>query len=507
MRSTKARLAVVLLVLVGWAIQAGGQDGRLTPGQIEKIRSEFKLDGHLRAARNALTSTGIRDIAKNRDVLIDHDDKFSHKIKTKGISNQKSSGRCWMFAGFNTIKPVLMKNLDVSDFEFSQIYLQFWDKMEKANSFLEYMIEYRDRDLQDHEVVFLLKSPAPDGGYWENFADLVAKYGVIPKEAMAESASSESTGMMNKALARLLRKSAVELREIYQDTGSVRKMREAKEGMLAEVYQVLVLNLGEPPEEFTWRHKGKDEGDDEEEDDEDVSADDEEESEAAEDEGDDGDDGGEEEEDDGYEVEQDWSETRRFTPKSFYDECVGLDLSEYVKISDDPIRPKGKHYEIRMTRNLYDGHNSNYANVSIDLLREVTMEVLLDNRAVYFAADVSPDQDSSFGVMARNLYDYESVYALDMGLNKTERLLFRDSTINHGMAFIGVDVVDGEPAKWLVENSWGSSRGSGGLWTMYDDWFEDNVFHIIVPRDYVPDEVLQILEQPTEKLRVWDPMW
>jgi len=160
-----------------------------------------------------------------------------------------------------------------------------------------------------------------------------------------------------------------------------------------------------------------------------------------------------------------------------------------------------------MTKDLYNGHNANYANVDIELLRETAKRVLLDNKAVYFAADVSPDQDSSTGVMARGLYDYESVYALDMGLNKTERLLFRDSTINHGMAFIGVDLVDGEPVKWLVENSWGSSRGNGGLWTMYDDWFRDNVYTIIVHRDYVSDEVLAILEQPSDKLPVWDPMW
>ena len=241
MRAVRAQMVMVGLVLAILVVQAVGQDGALTPEQISKIRSEFKLDGHLRSMRNALTNTGIRDMAKNRDILADHNDKFSHKIKTKGISNQKSSGRCWMFAGFNTIKPILMNNLDLGDFEFSQIYLQFWDKMEKANSFLEYMIEYRDRDLQDREMVFLFQSPAPDGGYWENFADLVTKHGVIPREAMVETASSESTGMMNKALARLLRTDAVELREIYQATGSIRQMREAKERMLAEVYQVLVL--------------------------------------------------------------------------------------------------------------------------------------------------------------------------------------------------------------------------------------------------------------------------
>lgn len=503
MRNLMMRLGLVLLLWIGLSASVMAQDGALTPAQIERIRSEFKMDASTRAMRNALTNTSIKTIAENREVLSAHNKQFSHKIKTKGISNQKSSGRCWMFAGFNTIKPVVLNKLDLDGFEFSHIYLQFWDKMEKANSFLEYMIEYRDRDLQDREVVFLLKSPAPDGGYWENFADLVTKYGVIPKEAMAETASSENTGMMNSALARVLRKDAVELREIYKETGSVRKMREAKPRMLAEVYRVLVLNLGEPPEEFAWRYKVKDKGDkdDEEEadaqDGEDVEADDDDEDEI---------DADDEPKDD-YDVEQDWSETRIFTPKAFYNEFVGLDLSEYVNVTDDPIRSKGGHFEIEMTRNLYDGHNANYANVDIRTLRELVVKVLLDNKPVYFAADVSPDQDSSAGIMARNLYDYESIYGLDMGLNKTERILYRDSTINHGMAFIGVDLVDGEPVKWLVENSWGSSRGSGGLWTMYDDWFVDNVYNIIVHRDYVPDEVRRILEQPTEKLPVWDPMW
>lgn len=494
MRDVMMRLAVVLLVWLGVSAGAVAQDGSLTLAQIERIRSEFTMDAHTRAMRNALTGTGIRDIAENREILAVHNDQFSHKIKTKGISNQKSSGRCWMFAGFNTIKPVVLNQLDLDRFEFSHIYLQFWDKMEKANSFLEYMIAYRDRDLQDREVVFLLKNPAPDGGYWENFADLVNKYGVVPREAMAETASSENTGMMNRALARILRKCAVELREIYQETGSVRKMQEAKPGMLAEVYRVLVLNLGEPPEEFCWRHKVKKKAG--------RDADDKDHSEDESRQGD-----SKNEQSNGYQVEQDWSELRVFTPRTFYREIVALDLHQYVNITDDPIRPKGGHYEIEMTKNLYDGQNANYANVDVQTLKDLVINVLLDNRPVYFAADVSPHQDSRRGIMARNLYDYESVYALEMSLNKTERILFRDSTINHGMAFIGVDLADGEPVKWLVENSWGSDRGRGGLWTMYDDWFVDNVYNIIVHRDDVPDEILRILEQPTEKLRVWDPMW
>ncbi len=488
----------LFLVLVGLATGVFAQDGALTPETVGKIRSEFKMDAHARAIRNALTSTGIRDIAENRQILADHENTFSHKIKTKGISNQKGSGRCWMFAGFNMIKPVLMNNLELDDFEFSQIYLQFWDKMEKANKFLECMIEFRDRDLMDRDIVFLLQDPCPDGGYFENFADLVGKYGVVPKEAMAETASSDGTGMMNRLLGRALRKHAVELREIYEDTGSVKQMRVAKTRMMAEIYRMLVLNLGEPPAEFTWRHKTKDSGKKDE-----AKAADEEKNEN----------GDEEEQEnkdkpkDGYEVEQKWSELRVFTPQSFYREFVGLDLGEFVNIGDDPMRPKGGHYEIDLTKNLYDGRNMNYANVGVQTLRDLVIKVLLDNKAVCFDADVSPDQDSGKGIMARNLYDYESAYDLDLGLDKTKRLLLRDGTINHGMVFVGVDLRDGKPVKWLVENSWGSDRGKGGLWTMYDDWFEDNVYKIIVHRDYVPEEILRILEQPAQKLPVWDPMW
>lgn len=470
---------------------AFAQDGALTPAMVEKIRGGFQMDAHARAMRNALTAAGIKDLAENREIVADHDNTFSHKIKTKGISNQKSSGRCWMFAGFNLVKPVLMNKLDLDEFEFSQIYLQFWDKLEKANKFLECMIAWRDRDLMDREVTFLLQDPCPDGGYWESFVDLVTKYGVVPKEAMAETASSEDTGMMNRVLAIALRRQATELRDLYRQTGSVARMREAKEKMLAEIYRMLVLNLGEPPAEFTWRYKPKDKDREDKKDGEGSGKAD----------------GEKDKKSDDYKVEQKWSELRAYTPKSFYAEFVALDLSQYVNIADDPIRPKGKHYEIDLTNSVHGGRNSNYANVDIQVLRDAVVKALLDNKAVCFDADVSPDQDRAKGIMARDLYDYESVYGVGLGLSKAEQLLFRDSTVNHGMTFIGVDLRDGKPVKWLVENSWGSDRGRNGLWTMYDDWFADNVYKVIVHRDYVSPETLKILDQPAIKLPVWDPMW
>lgn len=495
------RVVVLFLLLSIASLPSAAQDGALTPALIQSVRAKVPTDARMRAMRNALTSTGIKDIAENRDVVAGLSRKFSHRIKTNGISNQKSSGRCWMFAGFNTIKPIVMKKAGVDSFEFSHIFLQFWDKLEKSNCFLEYMIAYRDRDLMDREVVFLLQNPASDGGYWENFVDLVTKYGVIPKEVMAETASSESTRMLNQALDRVLRRDATRLRQIFKETGSVKKMRAAKVEMLAEIYRVLTMNLGEPPTEFVWRYKTKSKEDKEDKKESGEKKNVEGKDAVAGDVKPDG------KADDDYKVKQSLSPRRIFTPKAFYKEFVGLDLTDYVNLSDDPIRPKGRHYEIMLTKSVWEGDNANYANVSIDTLRKAVVAGLLANRPVYFSADVSPDQDSKKGVMARNLYDYASIYGVDMDLSKKNRLLMRESTVNHGMAFIGVDLDDGNPVKWLVENSWGSERGEKGLWTMYDNWFEDNVYNVIARKEDLPARVLKIYTQAAEKLPVWDPMW
>jgi bleomycin hydrolase len=264
----------------------------------------------------------------------------------------------------------------------------------------------------------------------------------------------------------------------YKKDNSVSRMRAKKKQALAEVYKILVLNLGQPPKTFTWRYtvKAQDSDADKESEDED-------------------------------DVAQPLSERQTFTPRSFYETFVNVDLSQYVNIADDPIRAKGTHSEVLITKNLFNGQNAHFANVSRSTLKQVAVAMLLDNRALYFAADVSPDQDSKKGIMADGLYDFESVYGLDMSISKRQRLLYRDSTVNHGMAFIGVDLLSGTPQKWLVENSWGSDKGQSGLWTMYDNWFDQYVFNLVVHKKYLPKAVLDILEKPATPLPAWDPMW
>jgi bleomycin hydrolase len=488
----------LVVVLSAVAVTRGiAQEGDLSAPLIENMRQDLKMDAQTKAIRNALTGTNIKAIVENREILASHDSKFSHKVKTKGISNQKSSGRCWMFAGFNLIKPVVLRKLDIEEFEFSQTYLQFWDKLEKANNFLEHMIQYRERDLMDREVMYYLGEPCSDGGYWENFVDLVNKYGVIPKDAMAESASSEATAAMNGILNKTLRKDAARLRVLCREQCPPSQLRETKEAMLRETYRILVLNFGEPPKEFTWRYKLKEKKDDSKKP---AGTRAKVAKKAPTKQGKDG-------QSEPYQVEQKWSKLTTYTPKSFYQEIVGLDLSQYVNIADDPMRPKGKRYEIDLTRNLVNGRNTGYLNVSLQQMKEIIVKMLLDNTPVYFSADVGPDQDSAKGIMARKLYDYDSIYGIDLGMTKAERLLYRASASNHSMVLIGVDLRNEKPVKWLVENSWGSDKGNAGLWTMYDDWFDDNVYSIIVHSRYLPQTLRNALDQPAEKLPVWDPMW
>ena len=458
-RSMPVTAALVLFMSV---LAVGNSDGGLSSNMIEDIRNAFEMDVHTRSMYNALTGTSINDIALNRDIVQKHNDVFSHKIKAKGITNQKSSGRCWLFAGLNVMRPSVIEKHKLSNFEFSQNYLAFWDKMEKANCFLEQIIELRDKDPLDREMIILLRSPWGDGGWWKYVVDLIEKYGVVPKDVMPETASSGSTGMMNKLVSRKLRSDAVRLRNLYGDGKSVEELRAEKEKMLREVYRMLVVNLGEPPTEFPFRFEDRD---------------------------------------------SNVSEMKVYTPQEFYADFVGVDLSEYVNLFNDPGKEYGRHYRMLMSRNMYDREDVSYANVDIRELKIAAMKSVLEDEPVWFSCDVGKDQSGEHGIMAMDIYDYGSVYQTDMTLSKAERALYRESAPNHAMVFVGVDVKDDDPVKWLVENSWGTSRGDKGYWTLYDTWFDNHVYNVIVQRKYVPKDILSIYEQDPIDVPPWDPMY
>lgn len=463
MRSKTLCWALTLVLsFVVFQVAAIAGDGGLDEATISKIRGSFEMDSQTKAMYNAITNNDIKDLALNRDLIRDHNELFSYKIKTKGITNQKSSGRCWLFAGLNIMRPEVIKKHKLNKFEFSQPYLQFWDKMEKANNFLEYMIQFRDKDPLDREMEILLRKPIPDGGWWKYVVALIEKYGVVPIDIMPETKSSENTGMMNKILSKKLRADAVAIRNLGKEGASVDKLREEKEKMMAEIYKILVMNIGEPPTKFEWRYEDKD---------------------------------------------STVSKMESFTPLSFYRDFVDIDLNQYVSVFSDPTKDYGKHYALEMSRNIFDDEDINYANVEIGLLKKMAMESVLDDEPVWFACDVGKDQSRDYGIMAMDIYDYGSIYNMDMILSKAERALFRESAPNHAMVFVGIDMKNDKPVKWRVENSWGKEKGSKGYWTLYDSWFDSHVYNVIVHKKYVPEEILKIYEQDPVILPPWDPMY
>ncbi|MBN2138905.1 MAG: C1 family peptidase [Sedimentisphaerales bacterium] len=453
-------MTVILVLLSLTAVTYAAESGGLDDDAIKKIRRSFEMDTHTRAMYNSITNNDMASLALNRDILREHNELFSHKIKTKGITNQKSSGRCWLFAGLNTIRPVVIEKYNLKEFELSQSFLAFWDKLEKANCFLENIIEFRDRDPMDREMEFILRNPISDGGYWENVVNLVEKYGVVPSRIMPETNSSSNTRLMNALLARKLRADAAKLRAMGKK--SVKKLRSEKQKMLADVYKMLVMNLGEPPAEFEWRFE---------------------------------------------DANSVVSDTNIYTPEDFFRQCVGIDMREYVDIFNDPSKEYGKHYSIDLTRNIRDGDDNHFVNVEIEVLKEIASKSVLDDVPVWFACDVGKDQSRDHGIMAMEMFDYDSIYGIDMSMSKAERSLLRESVPNHAMVFVGVDMREDKPVKWLVENSWGKDKGSDGMWTLYDTWFDTNVYSVIVKKKYVPEEILKAFEQPAEKLPPWDPAW
>ncbi len=456
-------LLVMILALSSIGIWAEPQEeeGALTIEIIDQVRQSFKMDAATRALMNALTNNDINKLAVNREKHVAHDDLFNHKIETKGITNQKKSGRCWLFAAFNVMRPRVMEKYKLKEFEFSQSYLFFWDKFEKANLFLELVIEMRDRDPLDRELQMILESPFPDGGLWIYAVELIEKYGAVPKSVMPESEQTGNTGMMDRLVSRRLRRDASALREMSQSGATVSDLRARKMEMLKDVYKMLVLNMGVPPTEFQWRYETKDSV---------------------------------------------VSQVKIYTPRSFFAEVVNVNLRDYVPIYNHPLHPYDRLYRMRLNRNIYDRPDNVFVNLDTQRMREFALKQLLDDQPVYFACDVGKEDNYELGIMSPKIYDYDSFYGLDFSMSKTDKFQYRESRSTHAMVFVGVDTLDGRPVKWLVENSWGDERGDKGYWTMYDEWFDEYVYKVIIHKKHLPVQILDVLKTEPVILPPWDPM-
>lgn len=452
----------LIFLLVSGSIFAQQFKG-LSAADLSKIKSSVTKDASFKVRQNAVTTNGVAKLAVNRENAGKMDTYFSNKVKTKGITDQKSSGRCWLFTGLNFVRPKVIEKLNLSEFEFSQNYSFFWDQLEKSNLFLEIILATASKPMDDKTVEWAFRNPIGDGGQWTTFADIVTKYGVVPKQVMPETEQSDNTSKFSSLLVSKLRQYGLELREMVAASKKAESLNARKLEMLGEIYRMLSIALGTPPDTFTWRFKDKDDK---------------------------------------------ISELKTYTPLSFYKEMLGIDMQEYIMFMNDPTREFNKVYEIEYDRNMADGKNWKYINVSIDVLKNMAIASIKANNALYFSSDVGKFLLKENGTLDMNNYNYGDLFQTGFPMNKVQRIKTFDSGSSHAMTLIGVDLDStGKPTKWLIENSWGPTYGFNGQLIMTDEWFNEYLFRLVVHKSFVPEEIQKLLSQPSIKLPPWDPMF
>jgi len=429
---------------------------------IARFSRSFNKDPRNALALNAVTENGIAEVALSRKEVDKQNFTFSNLIESPDATNQERSGRCWLFSGLSTLSLEAMKKLNLKTFELSEIYQMFWDKLEKANYFLETIIETKKEPLDGRLVSSLLSDPMSDGGEWNMFVNLIKKYGVIPKTFMPETANSNDSDPMNALLASKLREYGKALRDMNENEVSESEIREKKSEFMEEFYKMLCINLGVPPETFEWEWRDKDDL---------------------------------------------FHRRGNITPIQFYNEYVGVALDDFVTMINAPNKSFNKIYTVQYLGNVVGGQDTRYLNVNLETMKKATIEMIKGNHAVWFACDVAKMLQTDMGAMDLSIYDYESVYGTKFQLDKAARLDYEDSEMTHAMVITGVDLDDqGMPRKWRVENSWGAAIGDQGFMYMMDKWFDQYLYEVVVRKEYLSPDLLKILDTEPVVLSFWDPL-
>ena len=419
-----------------------------------------------KALFNAIANNNIDDLVKNPANQAPVDTHFSIETPKQSIHNQKSSGRCWMFSGFNVLRSNFAKNdKQCRVVEFSQDYLFFYDQLEKANLMLQGVIDTGKKSIEDPQVQFFFKNPINDGGTFCGVADLAEKYGLAPMSAQPETFSSNNTSKMSKLISSKLREYGLELRKMVAQGKKPSTIQARKDEMLATVYHMLSLTLGEPVKEFTYAFRDKD----------------------------------------GKQV----GEAKKYTPKSFYEETVGHSLNgTFLMVMNDPRRPYHKTYEVEYDRHTYDGHNWKYLNLPMEEIAQLAIASLKDGHKMYSSYDVGKQLDRKRGYLALDNFDYGSLFGTSFPMNKAERISTFDSGSTHAMTLTAVDLdANGKPVKWKVENSWGADNGFSGCFIMTNDWFNEYMFRLVVDKKYASEQLLKEFDQKPTMLTPDDPLF
>ena len=426
---------------------------------IEEFENDFYHSNSNIIAMNSVITNGINNSSFNNLEKIKKQNHYSIEIKTGDITNQKQSGRCWIFAALNFLRLEAMKKLNLKTFELSQNYLLFYDKLEKANYFIENIIQTRTLDIDDRLISHLLTDPMCDGGQWDMFVNLVNKYGVVPKEVMPETASSSNTQELDRYLTMKLREYACQIRKCTNDD-----LVNMKKDMLRTIYRILAIALGIPPTKFTFETMDKDDK---------------------------------------------FIRIENTTPKEFYDKYINMNLQNYVSIINAPTKdkPYNKTYTVEYLGNVIEGKEIKYLNLKIDRLKELTIEQMKNNEAVWFGSDVSQFSINQDGILSSKVFNVDKTFDTNFSMTKEEKLDYKESFLNHAMLFVGVNVLDDQTAdRFKVENSWGKEKGKEGYYIMDADWFDNYVYEVVINKRYLSNEEISWYEQEPIKLKPWDPM-
>ena len=432
--------------------------------QIQGYAQHFAQSPMRQLAMNAVTRVGILEAAQVYQGVVDMRYTFSVQVSDSGkITNQKQSGRCWLFAGLNTMRVEVMRRCNMKTFELSQAYAMFWDKLEKANYFYENILDTLDEPVGSRVLDHLLQMPVQDGGQWDMFVAIVEKYGVVPKDMMPETFHSSSTNAMVSKLTLRLREDAMILRNAAAKGTDADGLRAIKTEMLGTVYAMLCTCLGTPPTVFDFEYRDED---------------------------------------------KQFHAERNLTPQAFYQKYAGGALGDYVSIINAPTtdKPYGKTFTVQMLGNVKGGRPVKYLNLPSEDLKALAIAQLQDDEPVWFGCDVGQWLTRDNGAMNLGGYDFDRLLGTRFGMDKAQRLDYRDSMLTHAMVFMGVNLVDGKPNRWKVENSWGDKSGHDGWYIMADDWFDEFNYQVVVNKKYLSAEQLAAFEQAPIELLPWDPM-
>ena len=433
---------------------------------IDSFSKDINSDKHTMLARNATFRNDLLETSMDWDHYRSIDHTFSNVVTGEMLTtNQRSSGRCWGFAGLNLFRIYLGRKYNLKDFQFSQSYFMFWDKLEKSNYFLESIINTVDQAWNSRLIMHLLSNPIQDGGQWDMWVNLVNKYGVVPQSEMPESYSSSHSSRMNRLITRKLRENAKILRNLVNNGATDNDIADNKTIMLKEIYKMLTIHLGTPPNTFDWQIRDK---------------------------------------------KKNFHRFENLTPIEFYRNHVGLKLDDYVCLIHCPMSDKeyNKVYTVNYLGNVVEGNEIRYLNVDSKIMKNATIESIKKDDPVWFGCDVSKHFHRNLGVMDIDLFDYESFYDIPFGMDKATRLEYGDSQMTHAMLFTGVDLDKNEqPRKWRVENSWGNKGGDKGYNIMSDKWFDEYNYEVVVHKSCISNELLDLfLNSEAIKLDPWDPM-